>query len=176
MSCKTRTQLFVLTILLSSSILFAQPLANPPRLIQLTKKAGYMFSGTVLSVQRMGDDKDLERGTVAVTFHVDRGIRGIKTGQTLTIREWAGLWNSRERYRPGEQVFLFLYPPSRLGLTSPVSGELGRFAIGSGNRVSVPGSMADELPVSSRLKQQVRHNHTLPLRQFTAAIRRASEE
>jgi hypothetical protein len=135
-----------------------------------------MFSGTVLQVQRVGANKNSEADSIAVTFHVDEGIRGTKTGQTLTIREWAGLWNSRERYRPGEHVFLFLYPPSRLGLTSPVSGDFGRLAIGSGNRVILPGRLADELPVPARLKREARENHKLSLRQFAAAIRRASEE
>lgn len=163
-------------LLLSSIVSLAQTPANAPGLMQLTKKSGYVFSGTVLSVERIAAKKNSENDAVAVTFRIDHGIRGTKTGQTLTIREWAGLWNSRERYRPGEHVFLFLYPPSRLGLTSPVSGDFGRLTVGSDNRVILPGRLADELPVSARLKQAARKNHTLPLREFAAAIRRASEE
>jgi len=163
-------------LFLWSALLLAQPTANPPKLFQLTKKSGYMFSGTVLKVQRVGANHNSAADSVAVTFHVDQGIRGAKTGQTLTIREWGGLWNARERYRPGEHVFLFLYPPSRLGLTSPVSGDFGRLPIDSGKRVVLPGQLADELPVSPRQKREARENHNLPLRQFAAAIRRASEE
>ena len=32
---------------------------------------------------------------------------------------------------------LFLYPPSKLGLTSPVAGAFGRFAVDSKGQVSV---------------------------------------
>jgi hypothetical protein len=134
-----------------------------------------VFSGTVLSVQKLRTTTG-EANTVSITFHVDKGVRGLKTGQNLTVREWAGLWASQERYRPGERVFLFLYPPSRLGLTSPVNGDSGRLSVDSNNHVILPGSMADELPISSRVRQAARKNHTLTLRDFTAAIRRASKE
>lgn len=171
-----RMSFYLWSLFLSSTLVLAQPTANPRLLIQLTKKSGYMFSGTVVKVQRVGANNNPGADAVAVTFHVDKGIRGTKTGQTLTIREWAGLWNSGERYRPGEHVFLFLYPPSRLGLTSPVSGNSGRLAIDSGNRVILPGRLVDELQVSVRRKQEARKNRNLSLRQFAAAIRRASEE
>ena len=67
--------------------------------------------------------------TVAITFHVERAIRGVRPGQNLTIRQWIGLWASGQRYRVGEHVLLLLYPPSKLGLTSSVAGPMGRFAI-----------------------------------------------
>ncbi|HZQ69978.1 MAG TPA: hypothetical protein VFA68_15745 [Terriglobales bacterium] len=160
----------------ASTILYAQLPGNPPRLIQLTRKAGYMFSGTVLSVQRVGAKSNLEVDTVAVTFHVDKGLRGAKTGQTLVIREWSGLWSSRERYRPGERVFVFLYPTSRLGLTSTIADDWARLAVAKGNRVALPGSMLEDLPISPALKKEARQTHNLSLRQFAGAIRRASEE
>jgi hypothetical protein len=172
----SRKYLSLLFPFLWSSLLLSQSTPTPPRLIQLTRKSGYMFSGTVLKVQRIGTNKNSGADSVAVTFHVDKGLRGIKTGQTLTIREWAGLWNSQERYRPGEHAFLFLYPPSRLGLTSPVNADSGRLNIDSNNRVILPGSLPDEMPVSSRVRQPAKKNHTLALREFAAAIRRASEE
>ena len=62
-------------------------------------------------------------------------MRGTRAGEILSIREWAGLWNSGDRYRPGERFLLFLYSPSRLGLTSPVGGQSGRFAVDSGGSV-----------------------------------------
>jgi hypothetical protein len=37
----------------------------------------------------------------------------------------------------GQHIFIFLYPPSRLGLTSPVGGRLGQVALDpSGKNVS----------------------------------------
>jgi hypothetical protein len=39
--------------------------------------------------------------------------------------------------RKGQHILIFLYPPSRLGLTSPVGGWLGQVALdASGNNVS----------------------------------------
>jgi hypothetical protein len=102
----------------------------------LTLSAGYIFAGTVTSIKRPAPNKN-DVATVKIYFHVDEGMRGVRTGQALTIHEWAGLWASGERYRIGERVLLFLYPPSKLGLTSPVQGSMGRFGIGSDGRVGI---------------------------------------
>jgi hypothetical protein len=106
-------------------------LRHPP---PLTQSSGYIFAGTVQSVQRTAPNRN-GVATVQISFHVDQGIRGVRTGQTLAIREWAGLWEAGERYRQGERVLLFLYPPSKLGLTSPVRGPMGRFRIGTDGQV-----------------------------------------
>jgi hypothetical protein len=100
----------------------------------LIRSSGYIFAGTVKSVARVAP-KGNGVATVLINFRVDQAMRGVRTGQTLAIREWAGLWESGERYRPGERVLLFLYPPSKLGLTSPVAGPMGRFRIGPDGRV-----------------------------------------
>ena len=118
-------------------IFFSQPTlaenpakGDPPDLPRLshvrplTKNSGYIFAGTVKSVERVAP-KGNGVATVQITFHVEQAMRGARAGQMLTIREWAGLWESGERYRPGERVLLFLYPPSKLGLTSPVGGPAG---------------------------------------------------
>jgi len=36
-----------------------------------------------------------------------------------------------------ERVFLFLYPPSKLGLTSSVAGAVGRFAIDPQGKIAM---------------------------------------
>src|SRR5579872_5971207 len=114
-----------------------RPGSSPPQhATPLTPNAGYIFAGTVKSINRTAPKKNTV-GTVQINFHVDQGMRGVRTGQALTVREWAGLWSSGERYRVGERVLLFLYPPSKLGLTSPVQGALGRFNIGSDGRIGV---------------------------------------
>lgn len=114
---------------------------SPPALSslrQLNRNSGYIFDGTVLSVQRP-EQNDTGVATVQITFRVEQAIRGTRTGQVLTIREWAGLWNSGERYRPGERLLLFLYSPGKLGLTSPVGGPLGRFHVDSAGNVGLEG-------------------------------------
>jgi hypothetical protein len=79
------------------------------------------------------------------------------------VCEWSGLWNAGERYRVGEQVLLFLYPNSRLGLTSPVGGAQGRFAIDEFSRV-LPN------PANNR------HIKPIEIRAFVREIRRAARE
>jgi hypothetical protein len=99
---------------------------GPIGLPQIVAPAGMIFSGTVTAVSPVSAKG--ERAT-SITFKVNQAIRGASSGQNLTIHEWAGLWSHGERYRVGEHVFLFLYSPSRLGLTSPVAGGMGRFSM-----------------------------------------------
>jgi hypothetical protein len=140
----------------------------------LTSSAGYIFAGTVQSIRRDRPNGN-SVATVQINFHVDQGIRGVHTGQTLAIREWVGLWESGERYHPGERVLLFLYPPSKLGLTSPVRGPMGRFGIGPDGlvidpaRIGIPArrpSIGEQLPGPTRVTP----------REFVRFIRSAEEE
>ncbi len=62
----------------------------------------------------------------------------------------------------GEQVVLFLYPASRLGLTSPVGGEMGRFQVNKAGRVL--------------LKTEDGRRAKIELRNFAATARRAARE
>jgi len=148
-----------LILCLGSQSLADEPPQTPsppviPNLHSLTHNAGYIFSGTVEAVERIAPrDSDKDKASVAViriTFRIDSGIRGVRTGQRLVIREWAGLWNSGERYRPGQRVMLFLYPPSKLGLTSPVGGATGRFNIDKNGGIVMPGPTRPSSPALPR--------------------------
>jgi hypothetical protein len=101
----------------------------------LTRAAGTIFSGTVTAIARRPAEHGQGVETVAITFHVENAIRGATAGEALTISQWIGLWSGGQRYRVGERVLLFLYPPSKLGLTSCVAGAIGRFTIDSRGRV-----------------------------------------
>jgi len=92
-----------------------------------------VFSGVVTQVQRSQG----VTGATAITFRVESAIRGVRRGQVVTFREWSGLWNNGERYVAGERVLLFLYPKSKLGLTSPVGGKLGRYSVDAAGRVLI---------------------------------------
>ncbi|HKV78636.1 MAG TPA: hypothetical protein VJP02_10870 [Candidatus Sulfotelmatobacter sp.] len=110
---------------------FRTPLP-PPRVFglpQVVRAAGTIFSGTVTKIERRPATAGQSVETVAVTFRVENALRGATPGQDLTITQWIGLWASGQRYRLGERVVLFLYPASKLGLTSCVGGALGRFAV-----------------------------------------------
>jgi hypothetical protein len=109
----------------------ARPLAFAPGsvLSHISQTAGMIFSGRVIAITRGPSSGGRPIEAVAITFHVERAIRGVRKGQTLTIRQWAGLWSNGQHYRIGERLLLFLYPPSRLGLTSVVGGDIGRFTV-----------------------------------------------
>ena len=147
-------------------------LRHPP---PVTKSSGYIFAGTVKSIARAAPEGN-GIATVEINFHVDQGMRGVRTGQTLTIREWAGLWQSGERYRPGERVLLFLYPPSKLGLTSPVQGALGRFRIGPDGQVVLDPGRIGFLARRPGLGNPLRGRTGISPVEFVRFLRSAEEE
>jgi hypothetical protein len=140
------------------------------------RAAGTIFRGTVTAVQRRMPTRSGEMETVEITFRVDDAFRGIKPGRSLMIREWVGLWLTGERYHVGERVVLFLYPPSKLGLTSPVGGRFGRFDVDEQELVRVhqpggrrfPARPLDRAPVKGRAGK-------LRYRDLARAIRTAEE-
>lgn len=138
---------------------------------EITRPAGYIFAGRVQSIEYLSPKTPDEVATVRITFQVERAIRGTHTGTSLVIREWAGLWTGGQRYRLGERLLLFLYPPSRLGLTSPVGGPRGRFAIDRGGQVVLglppAGVLNHPKPALPQVKDRLR------LRDFVRAVRRA---
>jgi hypothetical protein len=135
----------------------------------LVRSAGIIFAGHVTSVGHATSPFDKSPPSTAITFQVDHAILGATTGRSLTIHEWAGLWQQGERYRVGEHVFLFLYPPSRLGLTSPVGGRMGRFVIDSRDRI-----MMNEQNASGFAFDPVISGRTIvPYSDFAQAVQRA---
>ena len=98
---------------------------------QLARAAGIIFSGSVTSIGSASSATGQSPPSTSVTFLVEHAMRGASVGQSLTIHEWAGLSTGGEHYRVGERVLLFLSAPSKLGLTSPVGGAMGRFAMDS---------------------------------------------
>ncbi len=110
---------------------------------QLSRRAGMIFAGTVLAAapqtvttQTAASDQALPGTAPAIqlSFRVDRAIAGVERGQVLTIHEWAGAWSMHRPMRSGQRVLIFLYPPSRLGFTSPVGGALGQVALDSSGK------------------------------------------
>ena len=149
------------------------PAISNLRLLNLN--SGYIFDGTVLSVHAAQSEAN-DVATVQITFRVEQAIRGTRVGQILTIREWAGLWNSGERYHPGERLLLFLYSPSRLGLTSPVGGSAGRFAVDSGGNAVVEKGRLPGLRLDPASEIQLRSRRRVNARALALAIQREETE
>lgn len=138
----------------------------------VTRGAGIIFSGTVTAIARHPATRASTVETVAITFHVESAIRGTTPGENLTISQWIGLWSGGQRYRVGERVLLFLYPPSKLGLTSTVAGAIGRFTIDPRGRVLLTArhlSAFREDPVLGG-------RSSVSFRDFAQAVRQVGEE
>jgi hypothetical protein len=144
---------------------------SPIRLRPLTIKSGYIFAGTVTNIAGTSSRAGKDVATVRITFHVDRGVRGVHTGQTLAIREWAGLWEYGQRYRVGEKVFLFLYQPSKLGLTSVVGGTQGQFPISRDGHVGIDPVLFPNRPAKPAPQPMPRGRISVPIEDFEHAIR-----
>lgn len=110
--------------------------------------------------------------TVAITFHVERAIRGASPGTDLTVDQWMGLWSSGQRYRVGERVLLFLYPPSKLGLTSAVGAEIGRFRVDPAGRVMLSAQQLSAFRADPVLAGKSR----VAFNDFALAMQRTAEE
>ena len=113
----------------------SSPPGTAPTFTQLARTAGTIFAGTVTRIEPGLAAGGSAVPTVAITFRVERPLRGPGPGGSLTILEWLGLWSSGQRYAVGEHVLLFLYPPSKLGLTSAVGGALGEFRLDSAGEI-----------------------------------------
>lgn len=148
-----------------------------PQWKQLSRRAGMIFAGTVLTsatrtvtAPTAATDQTVPGATPAIqlSFHVERAIAGVERGQILTIREWAGAWSRHRPMRSGQHILLFLYPPSRLGLTSPVGGSSGLIAL---DAALDPGgqvlSAQPPIPADTR---------GVPIVQLERAIRSARQE
>jgi hypothetical protein len=123
---------------------------------------------------------------VQLSFRVDKAIAGVEQGQVLTIHEWAGAWSMHRPMTRGQHILIFLYPPSRLGLTSPVGGSLGQVALDlSGNNVSKdmqeldaqrPAAAIGFRNASSPRPRATVDNGRVSVVQLERAIRSAREE
>ncbi len=138
----------------------------------LVRAAGMIFSATVKNIERRPATAGQSVETVAIHLHVERAVRGVMPGEDLTISQWIGLWSSGQRYRVGERVMLFLYPRSKLGLTSCVGGTMGRFNLDAWGRVMLSAQHLTAFRKDPVLGGKSR----VSFGDFALAVRHASEE
>jgi hypothetical protein len=139
---------------------------------QLVRAAGIIFSGRVTSIGRLVTSPGENPASTTVTFQVEHAMRGASPGQNLTIHEWAGLWTGGERYRVGERVLRFLYAPGKLGLTSPVAGAMGRFAMDSEGKIVMSAQHVATLAADPILGGRT----VVPYSDFALAVRRSKRK
>jgi len=111
-------------------------LASQVRLVnleQMTQRATRIFSGRCTQT-RVEYDAALGRNITAATFRVQRVVKGVsETIVTVRMLSDGGATNDSPAGVPvfhrGEEVVLFLYGESSLGLSSTVGLGQGRFAV-----------------------------------------------
>jgi len=147
------------TVLLALLLVPLASAQDTAELRRLARDAGIIFSGTVQKIEAVASAARGDIGLVRITFRVEKALRGATAGEPLSVSEWDGLWTSGDRYRVGEDLLLFLYPPSgNLGLTTTVAGTRGRISLADSQLsvAAVARQIADEpsLAVPTELSPQ----------------------
>ena len=178
LACFRNVVCVLVTVLVASAWSPAQEMlvsapGAAPDLSQLTRQAGYIFSGTVLSVAKETPANPSAVGSMRISFRVEQAVRGVENAQVFILNEWTGLWDAGERYRRGERVMLLLYPRSRLGLTSPVGGSQGRFAIDAAGQIILPSVTSVAPQPSPIVTAPPISRKTISAASFVEAIRSA---
>ena len=152
--------------------------ATAPNLQLVTHHAGTIVLGVVISAEPVRAEPGAVK-SVRVRLRVQDAIRGgARAGRVFTFCEWAGLWaDDPHRYTAGQRLLLFLYPPSSLGLTSPVAGRAGRISVTPDGQVvaelgpSGPGASAE---MNGPAADGSVHG-TIPYKEFAQKVREISQ-
>src|SRR3954463_1505975 len=144
---------------------------------KLNRSAGTIFSGSVTQIER-ATTADGKPAFVRVRFRVDQAVRGCNVGDTISVDEWAELWVRGDRYRMGQRVLIFVYPPSQTGFSSPVAGDVGTFTIGPEGLLRITPLQARVLASQATNSQSgARPTHREPDPQITRSrLRNISEQ
>jgi len=190
----------LLGLVVGMNTLVLRPAAAVGRRLDLatmTAHAGTIVAGRIVTLQPGSHPKYHNIGVLLVTVQVSEMIKGAPADK-FTFMQFAGRSTASDGtkslsiaqtlpelppYRVGEEVVLFLYPPSSAGFTSPVGGPQGKFLIQrpqgqSATVISAGGNsgLAVSGPLPSHLTpdQQVLLQHpgaALSYKTFRAAVK-----
>ena len=106
-------------------------------LFEMVRAADRIFWGRCLQAEP-GREPATGLPVTTYTFEVLRGIKGTRAAESIRFQQLtggpAGAIRGVPQYSRGQEILLFLYPDSRLGLTSPVGLDQGMFRVGKGGR------------------------------------------
>jgi hypothetical protein len=106
-------------------------IVRPVNLAYLTQRADVIVQGRVVEARYEGMPNYPHIPTVVVTLQVESMLRGPETAR-YTFRQFLLPSQSKRgkvSYVIGQRLLLFLPSPSRVGLSSPIGHEQGRFHI-----------------------------------------------
>lgn len=115
---------------------------SSPNLESLIQQSGMIFAGKVIDIQTGTKERRMNLYMTTYTFEVREPIYGVE-GDTLRIRQYGGEAGGKKFYPPGvprfereEEVLVMFYPTSKIGMTSSVGKDQGKFWV---QRDSVTG-------------------------------------
>jgi len=146
---------------------------------EMTDSAGMVFYGKCLAVETSSSSGILAK---RYSFQVIEALKGVEPSQVVSFQQIDSSGSFRipgvPVYQKGQELLLFLYPDSRLGLTSPVGlgqglfqprqlpdGQVG-FSNAYGNRnlsARLEQSAASELGLSEPQWSQLRSGNLISL-------------
>jgi hypothetical protein len=141
----------------------------PLSLSKMTHQSGKIFYGHCLGTSVELDENRIP--STYVRFQVMKGLKGVQAGEETLVKihgvsseekhplrvmegEQAvipakSISLSGESFKEGEDYFLFFYPDSRLGFTSPVGGGQGRFDIQKNEQKNEAGGLTVMNPLGN---------------------------
>ena len=94
---------------------------DPLTLEEIIANSETIFSGVCTKVEKFEKDPKTKLSTIEFTFKIAKGFQGVMSGETK-FKQY-GLISRLPVYEVGKKYVLFLSPPSKYGLTSPVGGN-----------------------------------------------------
>ncbi len=129
----------------------------PLNLDEITDSADRVFAGVCEEIEEIEKDPISNLRVVKYTFKITEAIIGINSDE-ITFTQWKPT-TTDVGYVVGEKYVIFLYPNSRLGLTSPVGYMQGKFLVekqGSNRGVELIRNKLNNIGLSKNLKTQKR--------------------
>jgi hypothetical protein len=97
----------------------------PMNLDQMAQDSGKIIHGRVVAV-REEIHETLRIPVSIISLQTEECLKGDATGQ-VQFRQVKGM--GLPVYRQGDEIVIFLYPESKVGVTSPVGGDQGLFKV-----------------------------------------------
>lgn len=129
----------------------------PLNLEEITNSADRVFAGTCEKIEEIEKDPLSNLKVVRYTFRVLETIKGVSTDE-ITFTQWKPT-TVEAPYVIGKKYVMFLYPNSRLGLTSPVGYMQGKFLVekaGANRGVELIRNRLNNVGLSKNLRTQKR--------------------
>ena len=131
---KSKLSARVVFLLFTITIIATQAFANSRavNLAEMTSTAGRIVHGKVVEIREGQHPKNEQMAVTFVKVEVTEMLKG-ESAREVTFMQFGSSHQQYvahlPKYSVGEEVVLFLYPESKLGLTSPVGEGQGKFVV-----------------------------------------------